>query len=76
MQQRIRFGQLIEYNVKNLFLEESYKQCDEENYCRPFSDISPDQQFEVLYSFLLLYVQVEDYQNALNIRCWPCFYLM
>ena len=29
--QTIKFGQLIEYNTKNIFIKKSYKECDEIN---------------------------------------------
>ena len=31
------FGQLIEYNVRNIFLEKSYTKCGGETIARPFS---------------------------------------
>ena len=31
------FGQLIEYNVKNIFVEKSYTKCGGETIPRPFS---------------------------------------
>ena len=49
---------LIEYNMKKLFLEKSYKKYGGENVPRPFSKkpkmtISLDQYSKVLYSLLL-----------------------
>ena len=35
--QAMKFGQLIEYNMKNIFLEKLYKKCGEEISPRPFS---------------------------------------
>ena len=35
--QTIKFGQLIEYNIRNMFLEKSYKKCGGETSPRPFS---------------------------------------
>ena len=32
-----KFGQLIEYNMKNIFLEKSYLKCGGETISRPFS---------------------------------------
>ena len=32
--QIVKFGQLIEYNMRNIFLEKSYTKC--ETICRPF----------------------------------------
>ena len=63
--QKRKFGQLIEYNMKNIFLEKSYIECGGENSSRPFSkkiklSISLDQQSEILYSLFLLYVKSND----------------
>ena len=33
----MKFGQLIEYKMKKIFLEKSYKKCYGENIFRPFS---------------------------------------
>ena len=35
--QTVKFGQLIEYNMRNIFLEKSYTKCDGETVRRPFS---------------------------------------
>ena len=35
--QTMKFGQLIEYNMRNFFLEKSYTKCDRETSPRPFS---------------------------------------
>ena len=35
--QPMKFGQLIEYNMKNLFLEKSYTECGGESNPRPLS---------------------------------------
>ena len=32
----MKFGQLITYNMRNIFLEKSYRKCDEEGIPRPF----------------------------------------
>ena len=55
--QAIRFGPLIKYNMRNIFLEKS------ETSPRPFFKklkfgISLDKQSQVSYSLFLLYVQV------------------
>ena len=34
----MKFGQLIECNTRNIFLEKSYAKCDEETSPIPFSD--------------------------------------
>ena len=35
--QSMKFGQLIEYNIRNIFLEKSYTKCGGETIARPFS---------------------------------------
>ena len=35
--QTMKFGQLIEYNLRNIFLEKSYTKCGGETIPRPFS---------------------------------------
>ena len=35
--QTMKFGQLIEYTMKNIFLEKSYTKCGKETIPRPFS---------------------------------------
>ena len=74
--QTIKFGQLIEYNLRNIFLEKSYTKYGGKTIPRPFSEkskssISLDQQSKVLYSLLLLNVQVEGYRNTLKRSCRP-----
>ena len=56
--QTMKFGQLIEFNMRNIFLEKSYTKCNGETIPRPFFknsklSISLDQLLKVLYSFLL-----------------------
>ena len=68
--QTMKFGQLIEYNMKNIFLEKSYIKYDEKTSPRPFPKkikIKLDTQLKDLYNLFLLYVQVEDYQNKLKL---------
>ena len=36
--QTMKFGQLIEYNIRNIFLEKSYTKCGGETSPRPFSE--------------------------------------
>ena len=38
--QTVKFGQLIEYNMRNIFLEKSYTKCGGETIPRPFSEKS------------------------------------
>ena len=61
--QTMKFGQVIECNMINIFLEKSYWKCDGETTPRPFSEklklsISLDQQSKVLYSLFLLYAKL------------------
>ena len=34
----MKFGQLVEYNMRNIFLKTSYKKCGGETILRPFSE--------------------------------------
>ena len=59
----MKFGQLKEYNVKNIFLEKLYTKCGWETISRLFStksklSISPDGKSKVLYSLFLLYAKL------------------
>ena len=70
----MKFGHLIEYNLKNIFLKKSFAKSGGENSSRPFYEksklhISLDQQFEILYRLFLSYVQVEIYQNISKLSC-------
>ena len=63
MQSGNEFGQLLEYNLRNVFLEESYKKCDEETIPRPFFEksklsISLDQYAKGLYILFLLFAKL------------------
>ena len=56
----MKFGQLIECNIRNIFLEKSFTKCGGATSLRPFSEkfklsISLDQLSKVLYNLLLLY---------------------
>ena len=69
----MKFTQLKEYNMRNIFLEKSYKKCGREASPRPFYkkaklSISQDQQSEMLLSLFLLFAQVEVYQNILKLK--------
>ena len=57
------FDQLIEYNMRNIFVEKSYAKCAGETIPRPLSkkfklSISLDQQRKVLNSLFLLYANL------------------
>ena len=59
----MKFGQLIEYNMWNIFVEKSYRKCAGETIPVGLSkksklSISLDQQCKVLYSLFLLYANL------------------
>ena len=56
----MRFAQLIEYNMINIFLGKSYAKCDRETIPRQFSKklgIALDQCSKVLHILFLLFVK-------------------
>ena len=60
--QAMKFGQLIEYNLRNIFLEEWYTKYGGETIRRPFLNnsklsISLDQYYKVLYILFLLFAK-------------------
>ena len=60
---RMKFGQLIGCNMRNIFLEKGQTKCDGETSPRPFSEklqlrIYLDQQSKVLCSLFLLYAHL------------------
>ena len=73
--QTMKFGQLIEYNMNNIFLVNHTKNVLE----RPVPDILWEIKIEhifastvwIVMNLLLLYVQVEVHGNVFRIRCWP-----
>ena len=58
----MEFGQLIEYNMRNIFVEKSYTKCAGKIIPRPSKisklSISLDQQSKVLNSLFLLYANL------------------
>ena len=73
--QAMKFGQLIEYNIRNIFLENDI-QSMVRNYSRPFSkksklSISLNELSKVLYSLPLLYVKLRTIQNILKLSWRP-----
>ena len=71
--QTIKSGQLIEYNIRKIFLEKSWMKCGGEASPRPFYkksklNISLDQQYKILWRLFLSYVHVEVYQNIVKLR--------
>ena len=65
----MKFGQLLEYNIRNIFLEKAYTKYGWGTILRHFSKkqkLSMDQESKVLYSLFLLYTKlrtVEMYWN-------------
>ena len=56
----MKYGQFIEYNMRNIFLEKSYTKCGRETTPITFpkeseSSISPDQYSKVLYILFLFF---------------------
>ena len=61
--QTMKFGQLIEYNLRNSFVEKSYTKYAAKTIPRPLSktsklSISLDQQCKILNSLFLLYANL------------------
>ena len=61
--QAMKLGQLIEYNMKNIFVEKSYSKCAGETIPRPLSkksklSLSLDQKCKVLNSLFVLYANL------------------
>ena len=60
----MKLGQLIEYNMTNIFLEKSYTKCCGETILRPVSKKSKLQ-------FVFIVCQVAGYQYILKLICRP-----
>ena len=72
--QTMKFGQLIEYNMKNIFLKKSYTKCDGQTILRPFSKTSNLSLSLRQYSFIqftFIVCQAEGYRNILKLSCRP-----
>ena len=59
----MKFSQLIEYNMRNMFVEKSYTKCAGETIPRPLSQksklsVSLDQYCKVLNNLFLLYANL------------------
>ena len=59
----MKFGQLIEYNIKNIFVEKAYTKCAGETIPRTLSkksklSIPLDQYHKILNSLSLLYANL------------------
>ena len=60
----MKFGQLVEYNMKNIFVEKSYTKCAGETIHRPLSKkskrrISLDQLCKILNSLFKSYANLK-----------------
>ena len=71
--QAMKFGQLIEYNLRNIFREKSYTKCGGEAIHRPFSkksklSVSLDQQSKTLHNLFLMYAKL---RTILKLNCRP-----
>ena len=65
----MKFGQLIDYNMRNFFLEKSYTKHGRETIPRASSkklklSISLDQYSTVLYSLFLLHAKLRLFKNT------------
>ena len=71
----MKFGQIWEYNMKNIFLEKPYTKCGGETSPRPFSEkLKLSLYFYSFWNFIqfvLLQLQVDDYHNVLKLSCRP-----
>ena len=80
--QTIKFGQLIECNMTNIFLKKSYSKYYGETSPRLFSEklklsISLDQQSKVLYSLFLLYGKLRALSKYIEAKLQiNCFHLI
>ena len=72
--ERMKLGQLVEYNIRNIFLEKSSAKCGVENIPRSFSttlSISLDQWSKVLCSLFLLHAKLWAIEILLKLSCRP-----
>ena len=77
----MKFGQLLEYNMRNIFAEKSYTKCGGETIPRPFSkrlklSIFLDQESKVLYSLFLSYAKLRTSKYTETKLQTICFYLI
>ena len=69
----MKFDQLIEYKIRNIFIEKSYTRCAGEIISSPLSknlrlSMSLDQQRNVSNSPFLLYANLRAYRNIAKSR--------
>ena len=66
----MKFGQLIEYNMRNIFLEKPYTKCGTETIPRSFSkrsilSITPDKYSKIVY-ILFLFAKLRTIESDWN----------
>ena len=61
------FGQLIEYDMRNTFLEKSYTKCVGETIPRPFLK----NEIDYIFASIFILCQVKEYQDILKLNCRP-----
>ena len=69
--QTMKFGQLIQYNMRNIFHEKSYTKCGRKTIPRPFSQnsklsMSLDRYSEILCFLFLLFVKLKTIESNLK----------
>ena len=68
----MKTGQLLEYNLRNISIEKSYKKCDGETIPRPFSKKSKLSTSLDRYSKVYIFCfdcRVEVYRKWLKLSC-------
>ena len=71
--QAVKFGQLIKYNLRNIFLKNSYPKCGGEIFLDVFLKIQNRSYLRVnslisFIQFVFIICQVQGYQNILKLR--------
>ena len=79
--QTMKIGQLIEHNMRNIFVEKLYTKCDGKTILRPFSKnsklrISLDQYSRVLSCLFLLHDKLTAIKYFETKPQTACFYLI
>ena len=64
--QMMKFGLLIEYDTRNIFLEKSCAEWSGETIPRPFSKTL---SISLVIQFVVIVCQVEGYQNVFKLSC-------
>ena len=72
----VKYDQVLEYNMRNIFPEKSYTKCGGDTFRGPFSKklklrISLGSVALLFIWFVLIVCQVEDNQNILKLSCRP-----